>query len=905
MAKSPTRKNLLNALAQKGITKGLTKLAKPNLKRLLTGKSPSPVRTPNNVTKLTREQLVRLAKQRGIKVTTKNKKQNIINKLTPNINSVLRNYIKTHGKQVSMKQVIQFIHSKPQFKNVEKQEIRNRVDKILFPSSASSLESVPVPSGSSSRSSSSSVRLKKSLPNKLSPLSPHYRYSSANMDVPIANIIKKTQNPNKTYAQLLIESNEEPSSSKIRWAEQIIQQKLNMARKPTSSELRKARAILKKPYNNIKKRANALLTKVNVLMAKTPTSSELRKAREILNSGSSAINSGINKILKKNPSLGNSGLMKRVRTSSSSGSGLSDVPLAKRVQVRSSSSGSGPLAKRVQVRSSSSVSPESLKKRQSLVKRLLEKYKREKKPQKPQKEKVVKQTKTSVDCIERSKIPLRDYQKNVCTALRKQRGLIAVHSVGSGKTLTAVTASQCFLQDNPGAKVIVVTPVSLIDNFKKEMEAYGISSKDKRYEYYSHAAFALRIQDGRFTSKDMDGNMLIIDEIHNYKKTPILEKLGPTGIQKLSRAQRAHLLRGLYMPGRGYYVRKIAKFAKKILGLTATPIVNTIDDLRFPISIITGRDLANRAGDPDEFGDKIGGLGTDKAKEEIISMSRGLFSFYERPKDDPRFPGYNIKNVYIEMDQKYLKVYNEIEQTVFTEELDYKSDATAFFTNIRNAVNKIDNTMDSPKVMWALKKITETVKTGGKVLLYSVWLDSGIKMIADHLRSLDIGYNFISGDISQTKRKDIVKDYNSGKKPVLLISKAGGEGLDLKGTTVAIMLEPVWNPATEMQVFGRAVRSGSHLGLPKNKQFVKCYLLFLVRPGEKILQNAQDAMDHKSIVQQPDGSAMFEHAADQIINGFVILKRRSIKEIYSEISKHGIEKKQFVPWSANRRFKRI
>ncbi len=901
MAKSPTRKNLLNELARKGITKGLSKLAKPNLKRMLTGKSPSPVRTPNNVTKLTREQLVRLAKQRGIKVTTKNKKQNIINKLTPNINSVLRNYIKTHGKQVSMKQVIQFIHSNPQFKNVEKQEIRNRVDKILFPSSAS----VSVPSGSSS------VRLKRSLPNKLSPLSPQYRYSSANMDVPIANIIKKTQNPNKTYAQLLIESNKEPSSSKIRWSDKIIQQKLNMARKPynmkrlnvlmaktpTSSELRKARAILNSgPKYNMKR--------LNVLMAKTPTSSELRKAREILNSGSSAINSGINKILKKNPSLGNSGLMKRVR-SSSSGSGLSDVPLAKRVQVRSSSSGSSPLAKRVQVRSSSSVSPESLKKRQSLVKRLLEKYKKDKKPQKPQKEKVVKQTKSSVDCIERSKIPLRDYQKNVCTALRKQRGLIAVHSVGSGKTLTAVTASQCFLQDNPGAKVIVVTPVSLIDNFKKEMEAYGISSKDKRYEYYSHAAFALRIQDGRFTSNDMDGNMLIIDEIHNYKKTPILEKLGPTGIQKLSRAQRAHLLRGQYMPGRGYYVRKIAKFAKKILGLTATPIVNTIDDLRFPISIITGRDLANRAGDPDEFGDKIGGLGTDKAKEEIISMSRGLFSFYERPKDDPRFPGYDIKNVYIEMDQKYLKVYNEIEQTVFTEELDYKSDATAFFTNIRNAVNKIDNTMDSPKVMWALKKITETVKTGGKVLLYSVWLDSGIKMIADHLRSLDIGYNFISGDISQTKRKDIVKDYNSGKKPVLLISKAGGEGLDLKGTTVAIMLEPVWNPATEMQVFGRAVRSGSHLGLPKSKQFVKCYLLFLVRPGEKILQNAQNAMDHKSIVRQPDGSVMFEHAADQIINGFVILKRRSIKEIYSEISKHGIEKKQFVPWSANRRFKRI
>lgn len=869
--KSPTRKNLLNILAKRGVTSGLSKLSKPNLKRLVTGRSPSPIRTPDNITKLKREQLVRLAEKRGIKVTTKNKKQNIINKLSPSINRVLRNYIQTHGKQVSMKQVIQFIHSKPQFKNVEKQEIRNRVDKILFPSSAS-LESVPIPSGSSS------VRLKKSLPNKLSPLSPYYRYSSGNMDVPIANIIKKTQNPNKTYAQLLLESSENASSSKRRWADQIIRQKFNATRKP---------------YN---------MKRLNVLLAKTPTSSELRKARAILNSGPKAedllANSGsvsssarkraqsvINTILKKRPSIGNSG--------------LSDIPLAKRIQTRKSSSGSGisdiPLAKRI--------SP--LKKRPSIVKRLLEKYKKEKKASKPQTEKIVEQTKSSIDCIERSKIPLRDYQKNVCKALRKQRGLIAVHSVGSGKTLTAVTASQCFLQDNPGAKVIVVTPVSLIDNFKKEMEAYGISSKDKRYEYYSHAAFALRIQDGRFTSKDMDGNMLIIDEIHNYKKTPILEKLGPVGIAKLSKTQKAHLLRGQFMPGRGYYVRKIAKSAKKILGLTATPIVNTIDDLRFPISIITGRDLANRAGDPEEFGEKIGGLGTDKAKESIIEMSRGLFSFYERPKDDPRFPGYNIQNVYIKMPDDYYKTYTEIEQSVIFEDLDYKTDAAAFFANIRNAVNKIDNTMHSPKVLWAIKKIQDTVKSGGKVLLYSVWLDSGIKMIADHLKTLGIGHNFITGDIPQTKRKDIVKDYNSGKKPVLLISKAGGEGLDLKGTTVAIMLEPVWNPATEMQVFGRAVRSGSHLGLPKSKQFVKCYLLFLVKPGERILQSAQDATNHKAIMQLQDGSTVFVHAADQLINGFVILKRRAIKEIYAQISRHGIEKKQFVPWSANRRFKQM
>ena len=79
----------------------------------------------------------------------------------------------------------------------------------------------------------------------------------------------------------------------------------------------------------------------------------------------------------------------------------------------------------------------------------------------------------------------------------------------------------------------------------------------------------------------------------------------------------------------------------------------------------------------------------------------------------------------------------------------------------------------------------------------------------------------------------------------------------------------------------------------------------MVKPGERILQSAQDAMNHKAIMQLQNGSTVFVHAADQLINGFVILKRRAIREIYSEISKHGIEKKQFVPWSANRRFKQM
>ena len=509
----------------------------------------------------------------------------------------------------------------------------------------------------------------------------------------------------------------------------------------------------------------------------------------------------------------------------------------------------------------------------------------------------------ALDCIERSKLPLRDYQKLVCRKLRTQRGLIAVHSVGSGKTLTAVTASQCFLDDNPGAKVIVVTPVSLIDNFKKEMETYGISRSDKRYEYYSHAGFALQIQDGRFKKESLDGNMIIIDEIHNYRITPILERLGPSEIGRLSLRQRLQLVNEKYKPTRAFYVRSVIGSAKKVLGLTATPIVNSIEDLRNLISFVDGTEFMNRKTDPETFGIYIGGLGGKQSEAEIIKRARGIFSFYERDKGDPRFPSFDITNMYLTMPEDYLKSYNQIEQQVFQKAINFDAFDATFFNNIRNAVNKIDNTMNSPKVLWALRKIQQTIDQGGKALLYSAWIDSGIQMIAKHLDTLKIGYNFITGEVSQTKRQQIVKDYNSGKKPVILISKAGGEGLDLKGTTAAIMLEPTWNPAAEMQVFGRAVRSGSHLHLPKEKQHVKCYLLMLKKPDEPILDQQVGGM---YAYQWPGRFyANPKYAADQIINAFTMRKREKIREIYTEISKYSIEGKQFKPWSANRQIMKI
>jgi superfamily II DNA/RNA helicase len=95
-----------------------------------------------------------------------------------------------------------------------------------------------------------------------------------------------------------------------------------------------------------------------------------------------------------------------------------------------------------------------------------------------------------------------------------------------------------------------------------------------------------------------------------------------------------------------------------------------------------------------------------------------------------------------------------------------------------------------------------------------------------------VSFLHIDGSMNQAKRLTAVTQYNSNKIHVLLISKAGGEGLDLKETKFMILMDPGWNPGTAEQVIGRGIRYKSHYHLPKDQQHVDVYKLFLIKQSE-------------------------------------------------------------------------
>ena len=95
-------------------------------------------------------------------------------------------------------------------------------------------------------------------------------------------------------------------------------------------------------------------------------------------------------------------------------------------------------------------------------------------------------------------------------------------------------------------------------------------------------------------------------------------------------------------------------------------------------------------------------------------------------------------------------------------------------------------------------------------------------------------YAVITGEVPTEERIKIVSVFNSPENShgelikAILVSKTGAEGLDLKWIRETHQLEPYWDRARDDQVRARAVRLGSHDGLPPAEREVQPYLYMAV-----------------------------------------------------------------------------
>jgi superfamily II DNA or RNA helicase len=169
----------------------------------------------------------------------------------------------------------------------------------------------------------------------------------------------------------------------------------------------------------------------------------------------------------------------------------------------------------------------------------------------------------------------------------------------------------------------------------------------------------------------------------------------------------------------------------------------------------------------------------------------------------------------------------------------------------------------SPKLV----SMYNNIKTNHKnqiSLVYSTFLDSGLLSFVKYLElnnyisysdnsdSEKLHYAIFSGQQTSEEKENIIKICNSEENKhgelisILLISKSGAEGLDLKNVRSVHIMEPYWNYSLIEQIIARAVRYKSHELLPKEEQNVQTYIYlsdynsdFLKKEKDKIKENMQ------------------------------------------------------------------
>jgi SNF2 family DNA or RNA helicase len=119
----------------------------------------------------------------------------------------------------------------------------------------------------------------------------------------------------------------------------------------------------------------------------------------------------------------------------------------------------------------------------------------------------------------------------------------------------------------------------------------------------------------------------------------------------------------------------------------------------------------------------------------------------------------------------------------------------------------------SSKVRAACAAVAQRMREdpNAKILVFSNFVDAGVKIISRLLDELQVAHACFVGRSRDSQRKEMIENFRSGSLPVLVLSPVGFEGLDLAGTTDVFIVDPHYNPEVKAQLIARATRAGGAL----------------------------------------------------------------------------------------------
>lgn len=305
------------------------------------------------------------------------------------------------------------------------------------------------------------------------------------------------------------------------------------------------------------------------------------------------------------------------------------------------------------------------------------------------------------------------------------------------------TIRQSIIAVYPDSNIVIVKSLDDIISYDRNQYNYIIFNYEKFSQSYSREMVEKLISLNRI-------DFICFDEVHRTKNTESLTNQNLAYLRMNAQKSNGNL---------------------KVLGMTATPLINNLGEVRTLLELVTGTSFA-----------------------EFIPNTKNNIS--------------NIHNAY-----KYLMLYgfryvpdykiacNEVIVPVTNDEL------TEQLVNFKNSdVNDIEGLFVKCKYDSIKQYIVKN-----RTIIYTQFIKKLVPNIKKELKNGCITFREYTGDIDSEERNRIISDFGAGEFDVILASSpitTGVDGLQKYCDNIIIMSLP-WTNAEYTQLIGRINRQGS------------------------------------------------------------------------------------------------
>jgi SNF2 family DNA or RNA helicase len=352
---------------------------------------------------------------------------------------------------------------------------------------------------------------------------------------------------------------------------------------------------------------------------------------------------------------------------------------------------------------------------------------------------------------------------------------------------------------------LIIVPASLIYNWENEIRRFVPEMSS-----YSHRGNQRKKSASWFSKFD-----IVISSYHTVRQDIDLLRSIQFHYIILDESQM------IKNPGSALYRTMIMLKSDHKLVLTGTPVENSLTDLWSQLSFVNPGLLGDLTFFRREFAKPIEKEGDDQQEGKLRKIIRPFILRRTKEMVASDLPPVTEQTVYCDMTEEQMKLYEEekssVRNSIFKSIESTGLDKSAIVVlqglmKLRQISNHPvmayeDYKSGSGKFETVLQDMESVISEGHKILVFSSFVKH-LTLYAEELTKKKIFFSLLTG--ASTNREKIVSNFQDDpENRIFLISlKAGGVGLNLTAADYVYILDPWWNPASEMQAMNRAHRIG-------------------------------------------------------------------------------------------------